>query len=288
MKKGFLFISLFYLTVLFSNCFAQDESDERKGFRFGLNMGMYFPSKVSANYYNGSGFYDNNIDPNGVRMYSIEERLDPSIFIQDAAYLNSYFGSSSYSFPYDAYPTAMRYSGAFNIGLQTAFDFNNTSSLIFDLNVCKVKSYDRFTMQFVGTAAQQNAQSDKKIFNIEGNEQRFNLALGYRTGWELSANGLYFIQFGGSMLGTKVVSNIVHIADRNYDLIIGAANPSQTISYRPQTGIGFGYYISSGFFLPLGKNKNAELSMSFSKDKMILNFNEFKGWNKILNFCFSI
>jgi hypothetical protein len=51
---------------------AQDR-DERKGFRFGLNMGMYFPSKASANYYNGSGVYNNNIDPNGVRMYSIAD-----------------------------------------------------------------------------------------------------------------------------------------------------------------------------------------------------------------------
>ena len=287
MKKSFLFISLCYLTAVFTQCMAQDR-DERKGFRFGLNMGMYFPSKVSANYYNGDGFYNNNIDPNGVRMYSIADRLDPQIFIQDAAFINNYFGSTSYQFPSDAYPTAMRYSGGFNIGFQTAFDFNNKSSLIFDMNVCKVKAYDRFTMQFIGTAAQQNGQNDIRIFNIEGNEQRLNLALGYRTGWALSGNGLYFMQFGGSMLGTKVVNNIAHVADRNYDLIIGAVNPAQMTNYQPQTGIGFGYYFSTGFFLPLGVHKNAELSLAFSKDKMILNVNEFKGWNKMLTFCFSI
>lgn len=285
MKKSFLFISLCYLSLLFSNVFAQD-SDERKGFRFGLNMGMYFPSKVSANYYNGSGFYDNNIDPNGVRMYSIEERLN--LTPQETQYITSYFNATGFQFPYDAYPTAMRYSGGFNIGLQTAYDINNKSSFIFDLNVCKVKAYDRFTMQMIGTSAQVNGQNDIRIFNIEGNEQRLNVALGYRTGWALSGNGLYFMQFGGSMLGTKVVNNIAHVADRNYELIIGAANPAQMINYRPQTGIGFGYYFSTGFFLPLGTNKNAELSLAFSKDKMILNMNEFKGWNKMLTFCFSI
>ena len=285
MKKSFLFISLCFLSLLFSNVFAQD-SDERKGFRFGLNMGMYFPSKVSANYYNGSGFYDNNIDPNGVRMYSIEERLN--LTPQERQYITTYFNATGFQFPYDAYPTAMRYSGGFNIGFQTAYDFNNKSSFIFDLNVCKVKAYDRFTMQLLGTTAQQNGQNDIRIFNIEGNEQRLNLALGYRTGWALSGNGLYFMQFGGSMLGTKVVNNIAHVADRNYDLIIGAANPAQVISYRPQTGIGFGYYFSTGFFLPLGEHKNAEVSLGFSKDKIILNKNEFKGWNKMLTFCFSI
>ena len=179
MKKSFLFISLCFLSLLFSNVFAQD-SDERKGFRFGLNMGMYFPSKVSANYYNGSGFYDNNIDPNGVRMYSIEERLN--LTPQERQYITTYFNATGFQFPYDAYPTAMRYSGGFNIGFQTAFDFNNKSSFIFDLNVCKVKAYDRFTMQLLGTTAQQNGQNDIRIFNIEGNEQRLNLALGYRTG----------------------------------------------------------------------------------------------------------
>jgi hypothetical protein len=285
MKKSFLFISLYYLTVVFTQCIAQDR-DERKGFRFGLNMGMYFPSKVSANYYNGDGFYNNNIDPNGVRMYSIEERLN--LTPQETQYITSYFNATGFQFPRDAYPTAMRYSGGFNIGFQTAFDFNNKSSLVFDLNVCKVKAYDRFTMQLNGTSAQQNGQTDIRIFNIEGNEQRLQLGLGYRTGWALSGNGLYFMQFGGSMLGTKVINNVAILADRNYELIIGAANPAQMINYQPQTGIGFGYYVSTGFFLPLGEHKNAELSLAFSKDKMILNMNEFKGWNKLLTFCFSI
>lgn len=285
MKKSFLFISLCYLTAVFTQCIAQ-KRDERKGFRFGLNMGMYFPSKVSANYYNGSGFYNNNIDPNGVRMYSIEERLN--LTPQETQYITSYFNATGFQFPRDAYPTAMRYNGGFNIGFQTAYDFNNKSSLVFDLNVCKVKAYDRFTMQLNGTSAQQNGQTDIRIFNIQGNEQRLQLGLGYRTGWALSGNGLYFMQFGGSMLGTKVINNVAILADRNYELIIGAANPAQMINYQPQTGIGFGYYVSTGFFLPLGEHKNAELSLAFSKDKMILNLNEFKGWNKILTFCFSI
>ena len=285
MKKSFLFISLCYLTVVFTQCIAQDR-DERKGFRFGLNMGMYFPSKVSANYYNGDGFYNNNIDPNGVRMYSIEERLN--LTPQETQYITSYFNATGFQFPRDAYPTAMRYNGGFNIGFQTAYDFNNKSSLIFDLNVCKVKAYDRFTMQLNGTSAQQNGQTDIRIFNIQGNEQRLQLGLGYRTGWALSGNGLYFMQFGGSMLGTKVINNVAILADRNYDLIIGAVNPAQMTNYQPQTGVGFGYYFSTGFFLPLGEHKNAELSLAFSKDKMILNMNEFKGWNKMLTFCFSI
>lgn len=285
MKKSFLFISLCYFTVVFTQCIAQ-KSDERKGFRFGLNMGMYFPSKVSANYYNGSGFYNNNIDPNGVRMYSIEERLN--LTPQETQYITSYFNATGFQFPRDAYPTAMRYNGGFNIGFQTAYDFNNKSSLIFDLNVCKVKANDRFTMQLNGTSAQQNGQTDIRIFDIQGNEQRLQLGLGYRTGWALSGNGLYFMQFGGSMLGTKVINNVAILPDRNYELIIGAANPAQMINYQPQTGIGFGYYFSTGFFLPLGEHKNAELSLAFAKDKIILNANEFKGWNKMLTFCFSI
>jgi len=286
MKKSFLFISLCYLSLLFSSVFAQNR-DERKGFRFGLNMGMYFPSKVSANYYNGSGFYNNNIDPNGVRLYSIEERLN--LTPQETQYITNFYNAAGgFDFPRDSYPIAMRYNGGFNIGFQTAYDFNNKSSLIFDLNVCKVKAYDRFTMQLIGTSGQLNGQNDIRLFNVEGNEQRLNLALGYRTGWALSGNGLYFMQFGGSMLGTKVVNNIAYVADRNYDLIIGAANPAQMINYQPQTGIGFGYYFSTGFFLPLGEHKNAELSLAFAKDKIILNANEFKGWNKMLTFCFSI
>jgi hypothetical protein len=173
------------------------------------------------------------------------------------------------------------------MGVQLAFDVNNASCFFMNLNACKVKTVDRFTIVLEGTTQQQNMQEDIRLFQIVGNEQRFNANLGYRTGWALEGNGLFFVQGGGSLLGTKVVSNQVFIANQTYDLIIGAQNPNQIVNYIPRTGIGFGYFIGTGFFLPLG-NQFAELSFNLSKDKMILNNNEFKGWNKVLTLSVSI
>lgn len=277
MKKIQLFIFIFIsLTAL-----AQEE---RHGFRFGLNMGMYFPSKISANYYNGSAQYSFS-DPNEVRMYSIEERL--RLTPQTVATITNAYNASGFHFNYDSYPAAMRYNGAFQMGIQLAYDINNASCFFMNLNACKVKTVDRFTIVLEGTTQQQNMQEDIRLFQIVGNEQRFNANLGYRTGWALEGNGLFFVQAGGSLLGTKVVSNQVFIANQTYDLIIGAQNPNQIVNYVPRTGIGFGYFIGTGFFLPLG-NQFAELSFNLSKDKMVLNNNEFKGWNKVLTLSVSI
>ena len=282
MKKILLFISL-ALPLLAS---AQDESsDERHGVRFGLNMGLYIPSRISANYYNGSGTYNDLNDPNGVRMYTIEDRL--RLTPQTIQTITSYYNASGFHFNRDSYPAAMRYNSGYNIGLQIAFDLNNTSSFIFNVNACKVKTVDRFTMVLEGTTAIQNGQEDVRLFFIQGNEQRLNSQLGYRTGWELERNGLYFIEFGGSMLMTKVMGNQVTVANQQYDLIIGANNPNQIVNYMPRAGTGFGYYFSSGFFIPFGK-QSAEISFSVSHDKMKLNNTEFKGWNKMLMVGFSM
>ncbi|MBM3448089.1 MAG: hypothetical protein FJX90_03165 [Bacteroidetes bacterium] len=277
MKKIQLFIFLFLPLSLLAQ-------EERHGFRFGLNMGMYFPSKISANYYNGSAQYSFS-DPNEVRMYSIEERL--RLTPQTIATITNAYNASGFHFNYDSYPAAMRYNGAFQMGVQVAFDVNNASCFFMNLNACKVKTVDRFTIVLEGTTQQQNMQEDIRLFQIVGNEQRFNANLGYRTGWALEGNGLFFVQGGGSLLGTKVVSNQVFIANQTYDLIIGAQNPNQIVNYIPRTGIGFGYFIGTGFFLPLG-NQFAELSINLSKDKMLLNNNEFKGWNKVLTLSVSI
>ncbi|MFM9423317.1 MAG: hypothetical protein RIR06_1778 [Bacteroidota bacterium] len=277
MKKIQLFIFLFLPLSLLAQ-------EERHGFRFGLNMGMYFPSKISANYYNGSAQYSFS-DPNEVRMYSIEERL--RLTPQTIATITNAYNASGFHFNYDSYPAAMRYNGAFQMGVQVAFDVNNASCFFMNLNACKVKTVDRFTIVLEGTTQQQNMQEDIRLFQIVGNEQRFNANLGYRTGWALEGNGLFFVQGGGSLLGTKVVSNQVFIANQTYDLIIGAQNPNQIVNYIPRTGIGIGYFIGTGFFLPLG-NQFAELSFNLSKDKMLLNNNEFKGWNKVLTLSVSI
>ncbi|MFM7769660.1 MAG: hypothetical protein ACKO8Q_03810, partial [Bacteroidota bacterium] len=237
MKKIQLFIFLFIsITTL-----AQEE---RKGFRFGLNMGMYFPSKISANYYNGSGQYSFS-DPNEVRMYTIEERL--RLTPQTIATITNAYNASGFHFNYDSSPAAMRYNAAFQMGVQLAYDVNNASCFFMNLNACKVKTVDRFTIVLEGTTQQQNMQEDIRLFQIVGNEQRFNANLGYRTGWALEGNGLFFIQGGGSLLGTKVVNNQIYIANQTFDLIIGAQNPNQIVNYTPRTGIGLGYFLGTGF-----------------------------------------
>ncbi|MFM9985518.1 MAG: hypothetical protein ACKVOK_09830 [Flavobacteriales bacterium] len=263
----------------------EEEEDSIKGVSFGLNLGGYFASKKTANFYNGVGSTA-SVGQNEVQYYSIEERLN--LTQQSTAQINNYFNSSSFFLPNDAYPANMRYMPAFSVGLQIKYNMSRYSAIIFNLNGIKLKANDRFTVQFQGTTAQQNGQNDVRLFNISGSEQRLNINLGYRQGWYVNDASNFYFQFGGSALGTRVQSTTIFIADNQYDLFIGALNPNQIQQFQPRTDFGLGGYASLGFEFWFKSGYSADLSFGFSRDKMVLLYLEESGWNRWLQLSFSI
>jgi len=148
--------------------------------------------------------------------------------------------------------------------------------------VARLRAIDQFTIQFVGTPIPQNGQADVRLFQIVGKEDRLNFNMGYRQGFMINDLLNFYIQMGGSVLGTKVMGNEVTVGDRTYELMIGANNPNQIITYQPRTEFGFGYYIAAGVELFTTNRFTADISLGFSKDKMVLITYEEKGWNKWL------
>lgn len=263
----------------------EEEEDTIRGVSFGLNLGGYFASKKTANFYNGVGSTA-SVGQNEVQYYSIEERLN--LTQQTTAQINNYYNSSSFFLPRDAYPANMRYMPAFSVGLQIKYNMNRYAAIIFNVNGIKLSANDRFTVQFQGTSAQQNGQNDVRLFNISGSEQRLNVNLGYRQGWFMNDFGNFYGQIGGSLLGTRVQSTKIFMADNTFDLFIGASNPNQIQQFRPRTDIGLGGYIAFGFEFWFKSGYTADLSFGFSRDKMILLYLEENGWNKWLQLSFSI
>ncbi len=263
----------------------EEEEDTIRGFGFGLNLGGYFASKKTANFYNGVG-NTADVGQNEVRYYSIEERLN--LTPQTIQQINTFYNSTGYFLPNDAYPVNMRYLPSFSVGFQMKYNFNRYSAVIANLSGIKLKSADVFTIQFVGTSAQQNGQNDVRPFNITGSEQRLNINLGYRQGWYMNDAGNFYLQFGGSMLGTKVQNVAVRVADTSYELFLGASNPNQIQNFQPRTDIGFGGYFALGTEFWFNKGYTADISFGFSRDKMILLYLEENGWNKWLQLTFSI
>lgn len=262
------------------------EEDTIHGFKFGLNLGGYFASKKTANFYNGVGNSTSDIGQNDVRYYSIEERLN--LTPQTTQQINTYYNSTGYFLPNDAYPANVRYLPAFNVGFQLKYNFSRYSAVVANLNGIKLKTADQFTIQFVGTSAQQNGQNDIRLMPLSGSEQRLNINLGYRQGWYMNDAGNFYLQFGGSMLGTKVQNVTARVAETNYELFLGASNPNQIQNFQPRTDIGFGGYFALGTEFWFNKGYTADISFGFSRDKMILLYLEQNGWNKWLQVTFSL
>jgi len=266
------------------------EEDSIRGFGFGLNLGSYFASKATGNFYNGSGTVSGFInEAQEIRAYSIDERIGPSsIFFQDYQAITSYYGATSYFLPMDSYPLDMRYNPAFMVGLQIKYNFNRYSAIITNINATRVKAVSQFTMQFQGTAVQPNAQGDIRLFAITGTEQRFNITLGYRQGWMMGDYSNFYIQLGGSMLGTQFQKNQIFVADRSYDLFIGAMNQNQqVVNAQPRTDIGFGAYGSMGVEFWLGRY-SFDVSFGMSRDRVILYTWDKLVWNKWIQATFAI
>jgi hypothetical protein len=180
----------------------------------------------------------------------------------------------------------MRYSPAIALGLDLRYRLDRYSSFVFQILTTRIKTVDKYSVIFEGTGAQQNAQQDIRLFTIEGNEQRFQMVLGYRQGWEINDGMDFFIQPGISLTGIKVVNNKAYIADRSYDLFIGGDNFNQTYGYVPRTATGMGAGLQAGFEFPLGAGHSADISFGLYREKMKLWDWETNGWNKTITASF--
>jgi hypothetical protein len=272
----------------------EEQEDTIRGFSFGLNLGTYFASKKSANFYNGGCTSNDFIDVNEVRCYSIADRLGVSG--SNAAFNQTYNqvinevgnGATGFDVPYDAYPANMRYSPAFLVGLNVKYNFNRYSALLFNINGMKLKAVDIFTLRFYGGTLPLNAQSDIRKFTITGQEQRFNITMGYRQGWYMNDFANFYLQGGPSMLGCQFEQNVIQIGSNSYDLFIGVQNQNTFVNPQPRTDIAFGGYGAMGIEFFFKKKLSFDLSFGMNREKVILYSSEEKGWHKWIQATFTI
>jgi hypothetical protein len=262
--------------------------DAYRGFSIGLNIGSYIASRKTGYFYNGGCPAQVGENPNEARCYTIAQRLEMLTFNERNQLLQQFDNAVAVEVPFDSYPMRMRYNPSFMVGMQIKYNFNRDNAIVFNVNSMRLKAVDVFTLRFIGTGQQQNAQQDIRTFQITGSEQRFNFNLGYRMGMEMNPMTNWYLQPGASMLGVKFERNQIFIGDRTYDLFIGAANPQQLLPYQPRTDIGFGYYLSTGFEFFIKEKYSFDLSFGFSRDKVILLSLEDNVWNKWIQASFTI
>lgn len=248
----------------------EEEWEEKRGFGISVNLGVYFASKKSANLYNGACLLEVVDDLQGVRCYTIEERLTLNAQASNSAFnqIINYYNATGMSFPFDMHPFNMRYSPSMMYGLNIMYYFNDLSMLSINANTVRVKAEDQFTLIFQGTGQQQNGQTDTRLFPIWGRETRLNMTMGLRQGWEIMDGSHWYLEAGGSMLSTRVEENVIRVADRNYDLLLGGQNPQQLIQYTPRARTGFGFYAEGGISLTYNERYKIDAGLMISRDRL--------------------
>lgn len=270
----------------------EEQEDTLQGLSFGLNIGSYFANGETANIYNGSGPFAEDVNAAAnVRWYSIPERIGidgPFAQSNDIREIQNFYNTQTYSFPFDYAPTNMRYNPAMYVGLNLKWNFNRYAALLMNINACKLKAVGQFTMQLPPTSQTAQNNVGPTLLSIAGEEQRFNINLGYRQGWMMGDYSNFFVQVGGSMLGTKWMRNYVLVADRQFDLITSGFVAGQTpMSATPNTGVGFGAFVQTGVEFWVGKY-SFDIGLGFSRDKVIINTYEQNVTNKWLQATFNI
>jgi hypothetical protein len=287
-----------FLSLQGSQKFQFDEDEEQedtlRGLSIGLNLGSYFANAKTANVYNGAGPFDGYLNEAAqIRWYSIPERIGTDGYFQNdpstVNHIKDYYGNSNYNFLQDYAPVNMRYSPAMYVGLNLKWNFNRYAALILNVNGTKLKAVGQFTMQVTGLSniGQPNSQGIE-LLTVAGEEQRFNMNFGYRQGWMMGDMSNFFVQVGGSMLGTRWMRNYVLVADRQFDLITqGFVQGQQALSATPTTGIGFGAFVQTGVEFWIGRY-SFDIGIGFSRDKVKIHTFEKDVTNKWIQATFNI
>jgi hypothetical protein len=263
------------------------------GLSFGLNIGAYFGNPKTAAVYNGAGPFQGYINEAAmIRWYSIPERIGmDGAFQNDPNTVNvikDFYNTQNYGFNSDFASSNMRYNPAMYVGLNLKWNFNRYAAIVMNMNAAKLKAVGQFTMQVTPSSQNNQFNSGTQLLSVAGEEQRFNLNLGYRQGWMMGDMSNFFVQVGGSMLGTKWMSNYALVADRQFDLITQSfVAGQQTLEATPNTGVGFGAYIETGVEFWIGKY-SFDLGFGFSRDKVIIYTLEENVTNKWLQATFNI
>ena len=252
------------------------------GWRFGINIGMYFASNYTAQYYSGEPFNENNIDYvlnnkywyeeiqqelNSNKVYNAFDYLPPQAFASSwEAWKQEYNVQEGDKTWWIYYPIEMKYDATISPGFYAKYNFNNTTGVFIQTNYVELKTSGAF--QLVIDTVTFTSEPGFRTGFLRGKERRSTIDVGiskfYRTGQYTNI----FIETGLHMNSTKVLENRIRIGSREYTIINrygsgGFVPNSNSYEYDVyQGGIGFGIFLNGGLKFIL--NESVSIDPGFS------------------------
>lgn len=213
---------LFCLFIMFApslNLFSQfDEEDERKsesfvkidpegkkGFMFGVNLGIHLPNHDPAAFYDGS--------PKGLGFLDINEFLRIDRIYNEVI---QELGNAS-EFQLAEYASEMKYNSSITVGGHLRYQFNWYHSLVADVNFTSLKADDFFVLSYANDNG--TSQAIFENFPIQGKEDRLMLSMGYQVALAEPGPASLHFELGPELTSLKVKSNSISIGSRTYSIL---------------------------------------------------------------------
>jgi hypothetical protein len=229
-----------------------ETSSDGKGWSFGINIGMYYPSKATAAYYNGKS---NNVN-NAAYVMSNEYWYDD---------IYNALGAHDTVFV-EGLPDNMRYNVAISPGLYAQYSFNPKLALMIEFNYMRLKSKDVITFE-VDPIASVGTNPDLRQFPINGSEERVYGNIGLKRTYPKSDKLSYYISGGLNINSTTVRKSSFYVVETEYDMIDnydqgyvpGAGHQTFNVY---QGGLGFGIFAGAGAAFIFGNGIVVEPGLS--------------------------
>ncbi len=221
-----------------------------RGWSFGLNVGVYYPSKNTANYYNGNSSNENNaayVMSNYYRYQEIFTALEAHDSISIAGL-----------------PGNMHYQPAMQPGLYAQYSFNPHLALVIEFNYMRLKANDVITFD-VDPPQDYLGNHDLRLFPMRGVEERVYADIGIKQNYPKTEKLSWFVSGGINVNSTKVKKSSFYVDDtyqveKEYSMINVYGNNGYIPNSNMQTynvyqgGIGVGMFAGAGASLKFAGN----------------------------------
>ncbi len=225
-----------------------NENDEVRSIRYtyGINVGSYFASDGTANYYNGDG------------RHSLENAINRQ---QNYNRIREFIG---YDFELHALPGDMGYNPAMMVGVFGTLMIGNRTGIHGEFNYTRLKAQDYFSLKLDRPSFIEG--DNIYLYPLTGSEERSDIRLGIQHTAETEGSSVHpFFEAGMNFVNTRVRENRARIEGAT----ISIRNISDTYYDFRDDGIGYGGYVTLGVRMDIGDS----YAMALGANSSFININ---------------
>ncbi|HXU25990.1 MAG TPA: hypothetical protein VN698_02070 [Bacteroidia bacterium] len=244
-----------------------------KGFHLGLQAGVLFPNKYTANIYNGYGLdiYGNrNTFLNSFLYQRIVNDYGGGNGLTDQIAIALKVNPGQWSFDESCMPVNVKYNISLLVGLNTRYCFDNKNAIILNVNASKLTVNGNFTI-YTSAANSSGFQGAQNVqtFVISGGEQRLMTQFGFQRILGDNDKLNFFVEGGIDITLAKFLKNQININNFIIDLTPYYSYPTYGgVRSHNLIGVGLGAFAGFGFNLTLSSKYTIQLLYNPSYDRI--------------------